>query len=151
MKLFMKVALLLVLLFGFTACNQTDENTETKSKQGAKINTASTYDQTPAKRAEKIVKKRDEVTEAVAFNTNKQMLLTFNVKQFDRFQLKRHEKEIKQQLQKEFPKKEINVTTDSKITQQIGEVKSKIKMGTMSSKKLDKEMMRLIKLMNEET
>ena len=109
------------------------------------------YHQSIANDAVNIVLNREEVIKANAINTEKQLLLAFEVEQFERFELQEIEKNIKKQLKQEFKDMEIEVSYDPKIMLEIEKVQEKIKLEEMDKDTLKKEMKHIVKLKHEKT
>ena len=106
-------------------------------------------DQETAAKAEEEIKNIEEVTDVVAVNDKKLLLLGFKVKQFDKFRTKQIEKKVKERLSKSFPDYEITASSDLKIF--IETTKIKNKLADQSSKERTKKMEKVIKLSNKQT
>jgi hypothetical protein len=137
---------LMVLLISLSACSQY----ELKNVEG--INAAELeVSQIPAQQAEAKVKEMEEVTEVVAVNNDKQLLLSFRVKQFEKFRLDKVEKKVKEELKKDFDDYETTVSSDLKIYLETTKIKNDVYSEKADKSKVKKEMERVIKLSEEQT
>lgn len=140
------LAIVLLVVLGISACSQYEpENIEGINAVELDIS------QIPAQQAESKVKEMDEVTEVIAVNTDKQLLLSFRVKQFDKFRLEKIEKKVKDELKKEFKEYETTVSSDLKIFLETTKMKNDVYTKNTEQSKLKKEMERIIKLSEEQT
>lgn len=107
--------------------------------------------QTIANTAVRSVLEKEEVIRANAVNTDKLLLLAFEVEQFERFNLKSIQKEIKKQLDEEFKDKQVTASYDPKIMLEIEKLQAKIESKQIDEKKFKKEVKRIVKLHKEKT
>lgn len=107
--------------------------------------------QTIANTAVRSVLEKEEVIRANAVNTDKLLLLAFEVEQFERFNLKSIQKEIKKQLDEEFEDKQVTASYDPKIMLEIEKLQAKIESKQIDEKKFKKEVKRIVKLHKEKT
>lgn len=138
---------LILFVFIVTAC----ANQESQVITNMSIADDLQVKQTIALRAEEKVRKMKEVTEAVAINNKKQLLIAFRVKQFEKFRLPKVEKKIKDALKEEFPNNDINVSSDLKIFLETNKIKNDIYNKKLSEDKITKEIERVKKLSEEQT
>jgi hypothetical protein len=143
------VALSLITIVG---CNQ-EENEEivTEDVNYARVKNETGVDQAPSKKAVDIVKDREETTEVKAVNSINELYVAFNVETLERFQLDKIEAEVKKQLEKEFPNMKVEVSTDSKVFQEIEAVERKLKDNKVNGMKdLNKSLEHIKFIKNDE-
>ena len=108
-------------------------------------------DQTIAKEAEQKVLKIEEVTEAVAVNVDKKILLGFRVKQFSKFRIKQIEKKVNEALKKHFPEYDTTASSDIKINIETMKIKNRLKTKDYQTEKFKKDVEKIQKLSREQT
>jgi len=143
-------SLLSLLLFG---CG-TDSNEE--SKKGSEIEYTklaanNEIDQQPSNRAKEMLSKHDEITNVKAVNSSGKLIIAIEIKHMKRFQLKQIEDDLKKEMKKEFDDHKVELSSDKKIVLELEDLEKKIKDGSISKKKLNKEVDRIIKLSHEQT
>lgn len=146
----MKRKLALLFIFFILAGCQLNEQ-ETEHPILTETSSDSTISQSVANQAVNTVLQREEVIRANAVNTDKLLLLAFEVEQFERFNLKSIEKKIKKQLNKEFKDVEVVVSYDPKIMLEIEKLQTKLESNEIDTKKFKKETKRIVKLKREKT
>lgn len=144
-----RIVCLLGMIFILLSCS--NHSSETEHPMPTDMASKPFISQSIANDAVNIVLNREEVIKANAINTEKQLLLAFEVEQFERFELQEIEKNIKKQLKQEFKDMEIEVSYDPKIMLEIEKVQEKIKSEEMDKDTLKKEMKRIVKLKHEKT
>jgi UDP-galactopyranose mutase len=145
-----KYVLLVVLLSGMiSGCGANGDDKQKSEINLTKIGTNITDDQRTAKDAKQYVKKRKEITEVKAVNNESQLMLAFNVKAFDRFQLDKIEKNLKSDLEKRYPNYKVETSTDKKIFMELEELEKRLKDRSINKKSLESELNKLSKLMKE--
>jgi len=145
----MRIVRLLMMMLLLISCS--NDASETKHPMPTDISSKPLISQEAANEAVDMALKKEEVVKANAINTDKHLLLAFEVKQFDRFRLQSIEKTIKDELKKEFKDLKVEVSYDPKIMLEIEKVQEKIKADEMDKKTLKKEMKRIVKLKHEKT
>ncbi len=141
--------LLVMMIFALAGCQINNQQTEHPII--AKTATDESMKQIRANEAVEKVLQREEVVRANAINTDKLILLAFEVEQFERFNLKTIEKQIKKQLKKEFDNMEVVVSYDPKIMLEIEKLQNKLQSGDITEKTLKKEAKKIVKLKKEKT
>jgi hypothetical protein len=131
--------LLLALMIGY---HQHIEASSHKQQAAVSYNSG----QEKARTAEVIAKRNDAIYDAIAIETDNELLIAVKVRQMHRFHLKAIEKELDKALKRNFNKYTVHVSTDKKI---YWEIEKLIKKSDKSS--LDKEVRKLIILSNEKT
>jgi Sporulation lipoprotein YhcN/YlaJ (Spore_YhcN_YlaJ) len=145
-----KIGLLILMVIGLcTGCNgnhDQDTNEDLNDSQVSKP-----ISQSVANQATKNVSLEEEISNVMAVNTDKDLLVAIKVKQFDRFQLKKIEKNIKSELEKRYPNYSILVSADQKMYFELVKLDEKLQKNTMSMKNLKKDTKRIKSLMKEQT
>lgn len=144
-----KLALTQLILFIAIGCQANKQ--ETQNPIITQTSSERTISQSPSNKAVEKVLNREEVTRANAVNTDKLLLLAFEVEQFERFNLQSIEKKIKSDLKKEFKDLTVVVSYDPKIMLEIEKLQDKLKSDEIDEKKLRKETKRIEKLKREKT
>lgn len=143
-----KVGLLILMVIGLcTGCNVSqgqDANADLNTSQVSKP-----ISQSVANQATENVSMEDAISGVKAVNTDKELLVAIKVKQFDRFQLKKVEKNIKSDLEKLYPDYSILVSADQKMYFELVKLEGKLQKNTLSMKDLEKDINKIKKLMKE--
>lgn len=147
-KLLLTVLLFFIILSGCTS-NQENESSSPKDADIKKLSTTETTKQDVSNHAKDMLKKHDEITSIAAVNTKKKLVVGVNVQQKSRFHLKSLRKKWTKQLEKEFPKKQVEVSTDQKIIWELTELENKLKNKTVSKKKLKSKVKKIVTLMKD--
>ncbi|MFD1361533.1 YhcN/YlaJ family sporulation lipoprotein [Lentibacillus salinarum] len=137
------------LLIGCTSNQNTTEN-----KQNVNFNMVSTnspIDQTASNQAKESLSQRNGVTAVTAVNTEKKLILAFEIEHHKRFRLADIQKDVQKKMDNEFPNLKVDVSADKKLVLDIEKLEEKISKNDISKKKLKKEVDRLIKLMKDKT
>jgi hypothetical protein len=143
------MVILLLFALSFTGCSN-DQGIHNGQKTQQVDDKTLIGDQEVAAKAEKEIRKLEEVTDVVAVSdNNKTLLLGFKIKQFSKFRTKKIEKKVKDKLNKSFPDYEITSSSDLKIFIETSKIKNKL--AEQSSKERKKEIEKIIKLSNEQT
>ncbi|MEK3797225.1 YhcN/YlaJ family sporulation lipoprotein [Peribacillus sp. FSL H8-0477] len=144
-----KILLSLVVMMSLAGC--TDQNAKESDPKPSVTNVHSktVVSQSPSVTAREEIKKRKDVSNVKAVNTEKELLVALEIEQFDRLHIKKTVKEVKSKLKKTFPNHKVEVTADSKIFLEIDKLQSKIEKNKLDTKTLKKEHKDLKKLMNE--
>lgn len=140
---------LICLLIGCTTDNNASENNQDVNFNT--ISTNSSIDQTASNQAKESISQHEAVIAINAANTDKKMIIAFEVEHNKRFQLADLNKKIQKKMDKEFPDLNVDVSTDKKLVLEISDLEEKIDKQDISKKKLKKEVDRLIKLMKDKT
>lgn len=141
-----KTGLLILMVIGVcTACNGNNDQDTNDSQVSMPIS------QTVANKASENVRMEEEVSDVMAVNTDKDILVAIKVKQFDRFQLKKIEKNIKSDLEKRYPNYSILVSADQKMHFELAKLDEKLQKNTLSMKNLKKDTKKIKSLMKEQS
>ncbi|MBE4909433.1 hypothetical protein IMZ08_15380 [Bacillus luteolus] len=140
------VVIIIILVSSLTACSQY----EPKNIEGIDASKLDVI-QIPSEQAEAKVKGMDEVTEVIAVNMDKKLLLAFRVKQFEKFRLNQIEKKVEEELKKDFKEYDMTVSSDLKIYLETTKIKNDVYLKKIDESKVEKEMERVIKLSEEQT
>lgn len=145
----MRILCMLMMTLLLIGCS--NDASETKNPMPTDISSKPFISQETANQAVELALNKEEVIKANAINTDKYLLLAFEVKQFDRFRLQSIEKTIKDELKKEFKDLKVEVSYDPKIMLEIEKVQEKMEAEEMDKESLKKEMKRIVKLKHEKT
>ncbi|GAB4072234.1 hypothetical protein GCM10028778_01970 [Barrientosiimonas marina] len=138
----------LCLLIGCTSNQDTSKN-----DRDVHFNTISTsdLDQSVSNQAKNSLSKLKGLTDINAINTNKQLIVAFETKQRKRLRLTKIQQDVQKKLENEFPKWEVEVSTDKKLVLETEKLEGKLSDNAISRKQLQQKTNHLIKLMNEKT
>ena len=109
----------------------------------------SPIDQSIANEAKKRVIRRKEVTEVHAANSKKDLMVAVKLKTFQRFNSQQIVKKIAKSLQKDYPKRKVQVSSDKKIFAEVADLENKLKKDEVSPKQLEKKMKRINRFMKD--
>lgn len=149
----LKRSIILFLALGLASCQGINDGAAEK-KQHPIIKVAhqqKTAQKQVAERAAKKVLEIDEIKKARAVTTDKTLLMAFDVYHLNRFRIKRIEKEVKADLKKMFPDKNIKVSHDRKIMLEVEKLQQKMEQNELDQKELNKNVKKITKLMKEKT
>ncbi|MFJ8234159.1 YhcN/YlaJ family sporulation lipoprotein [Ureibacillus sp. NPDC094379] len=145
-----KIGLLILMIIGLcTGCNGNrgqDTNENLNDSQVSKP-----ISQSVANQVIENVSLEEEISNVMAVNTDKDILVAIKVKQFDRFQLKKIEKNIKSELEKNYPNYSILVSADQKMYFELVKLDEKLRKNTMSMKDLKKDTKKIKSLIKEQS
>ncbi|RDW17994.1 YhcN/YlaJ family sporulation lipoprotein [Oceanobacillus chungangensis] len=142
------IAGMFFLLFG---CG-TDTSKEQQAKQDSTIdNSNSQIDQEPSIKAKKTLNEHEGITEIRSVNNTKTLVVAVKVNHDERFTLKSLEKKMTKKLKDEFPKLDVEFSTDLKIFLELDKLKKKMQTGSLTEKELNKELDKIIKLSKKQT
>ncbi|MFB5089340.1 YhcN/YlaJ family sporulation lipoprotein [Psychrobacillus sp. PGGUH221] len=150
----LKVGLLILMVIGLcSGCNGNqdqfaDANEDLKVSE---VNISKPISQSVANQAKENTITEEEISNVKAVNTDKELLVAIKVKQFDRFQLKKIEKNVKTDLEKMYPDYKILVSTDQKMYFEIDKLEQKLQKNNLSMKKLEKDIKKIKSLMKEQS
>ncbi|HLS10307.1 YhcN/YlaJ family sporulation lipoprotein [Lentibacillus sp.] len=140
---------LILLLISCTSNNDTSQNSGDVNYNLISADTS--IDQSIANQAKKSISQRNAITAVNAVNTNKKLIVAFEIEHNKRFQLADINKEIQTKMEKEFPKMTVEVSSDKRLVLEIEKLEEKIDNQDVTKKKLKKEVDRLIKLSKDKT
>lgn len=147
-----KFGLSLLLIIGFCyGCNENHENNSKEDVNVSPIKVTKPFSQSVTNQVIETVSKKEEITDVKAVNSDKDLLVAIKLRHFDRFQLKKIEKDIKVELKKLHPKYSILVSADQKLYFELDKLEEKIQKNTMSKKKLEKEIKEIKSLLKEQS
>lgn len=150
-KVFLRCGVYLLVILGLLAgCKENMDSVKSQSTSITKISSKKSTNQTVANHAEELLIKRDDVTGVRGVNTDKDLLIAIKVPQMDRLQLSTIEKNVKEELTKEYPDHKIQVSTDQKIFLELDKLEKKLEKGKTGEKELKKELDNIKSLMKEE-
>lgn len=144
-----KIFLSLVVMMSLAGCMEQKTKEPDQKPSVTNVQSKTLVSQSPSVIAREEIKKRKDVSNVKAVNTEKELLVALEIEQFDRLHIKKTVKEVKSKLKKTFPNHKIEVTADSKIFLEIDKLQSKIEKNKLDTKSLKKEHKDLKKLMKE--
>lgn len=143
--------ILLLLLIAGCGSNSTTHSTNDQVEFAKLSTNKESIEQQKSNQAKEILSTHDGLTNVYAVNSDKKLIVAFEIDHTKRFQLKNYEKKITKKIKKEFPKMDVNVSTDQKIVIEVDQLEQEIASGSISKKELNKKIKQLIKLSKEET
>ncbi|MGG0413400.1 YhcN/YlaJ family sporulation lipoprotein [Peribacillus simplex] len=148
------IFLLLLTVIGLVSgCNrnQTQSGEDHKDLSISQVHTSKPINQSVANQAKKKVIKEEDISDVKAVNTDKELLIAIKVENFERFRLKKIEKNVKSDLEKVYPDHKILVSTDSKMYLELDQLEQKIQKDKTNRGELEKSFNKIKSLMKEET
>ncbi|MEC0668076.1 YhcN/YlaJ family sporulation lipoprotein [Priestia flexa] len=148
----LNICLFLLTVIGFGSGCTGNQNPFANNNDNAnivKVTANKPINQSVANQAKEKVIKKEEVSDVKAVNTDKELLLAIKVDQFDRFRLKKIEKEVKSDLEKTYPDYKVLVSTDQKMYLELRQLEQKLQKNHTNKKTLKKEFNTIKKLMKE--
>ncbi|RYG73996.1 hypothetical protein EU245_03775 [Lentibacillus lipolyticus] len=152
MKAFrLMLALGIICILISCSADNNKPNTQSGETEFKKITASDTSSQSISNQAKEKLKKREGITSIYAVNTDKKLVIAFEIKHHKRFQLASTRKDVHKQMEKAFPDYEAEVSTDKRIVLDLKELEKKVDKGKLSKKQLKKEMKQLVQLMKDKT
>ncbi len=151
-KLIIFLLLLTVIGLG-SGCNrnQNQSGEDHEDLNISQVHTSNPINQSVANQAKKKVIKEEDISNVKAVNTDKELLIAIKVENFERFRLKKIEKNVKSDLEKDYPDHKVLVSTDSKMYLELDQLEQKIQKGNTKRKELEKDFIKIKSLMKEKT
>jgi Sporulation lipoprotein YhcN/YlaJ (Spore_YhcN_YlaJ) len=150
----LKIFLLLLTVIGLgSGCNENQNQLGDSNKDLSisQVHTSNPINQSVANQAKKEIITKEEISDVKAVNTDKELLVAIKVDQFDRFRLKKIEKNVKSDLEKAYPDHKIFVSTDSKMYLELDQLEQKLQKDHTNRKNLKKDFNKIKSLMKEQT
>jgi|GEM_PF-6035531 len=129
----------------------TDQQANDTPVELTNISTREDVDQQVANQAKEILKETDDLTAVKAVNTSDKLVVAIDIYHLQRLRLKKIEEKVNKQLEKEFPKSEVTLSTDKKVFLELDKLEIKLQSDSLSKDKLAKKLNKIIELSNEET
>lgn len=143
---------LLLSTFFIASCNQQSAGEEDGGDAIMNISASrESISQFSSRLAIQKTKKKEEVANAIAINSEKDLLVAFEVKQFDSFQTEKIEGEVKKLIEKAVTTQEVTVSSDKKIFMEIEELLRDWKDKDLTKSELNKKIKSIKDLSEEET
>ena len=133
---FMKKGLLLIGILLLAGCGERDK-VMMYPNQG---------DEQQAKEIQKVLEKADEIEKANVLFLQNELFVSIQLKPFDKWNKKKHEKKWKEKLEKDFPNETVHVSTDFKLFWESTKL-----LEEKNQQKVMDEIQKLKKLAKEET
>ncbi|MDW7617497.1 YhcN/YlaJ family sporulation lipoprotein [Peribacillus simplex] len=146
--------LLLLAVIGLgSGCNrnQNQSGEDHEDLSISQVHTSKPINQSVANQAKKKVITEEDISDVKAVNADKELLIAIKVENFERFRLKKIEKNVKSDLEKEYPDHKILVSTDSKMYLELDQLEQKIQKDNTKRKELEKDFNKIKSLMKEQT
>jgi Sporulation lipoprotein YhcN/YlaJ (Spore_YhcN_YlaJ) len=144
------VGTVIILASGCTG-NQNQLGDDNEDLSISQVHTSKPISQSIANQAKEKVIIEEEISDVKAVNTDKELLVAIKVGQFDRFRLKKIEKEVKSDLEKMYPDHKVFVSTDQKMFLELEQLEQKLQKDNTNMKKLEKDFNKIKSLMKEQT
>lgn len=150
--------LLLVVPLFMTACNSETTSEESRESMIQSVNPEPTAveegderEQDTAEKVKKEVRSLPAIYDVAVINGKEEILVAYKVKHMQRFRMKKIEKELKERLEKKFPKENFVVSSDFKIFIETIELKDKMKDPKFKEKDAEKRLKKIVKFKHELT
>jgi hypothetical protein len=145
----------LLLIFTLIGCNNKEDNRISQSTHEGngtvtKISNQSPISQTTTNKAKEYVATNKAVESIRGINTDKDLLIAVEIKQLQQFKEQKYEKEIKKQLEKVFPDKNIEISTDQKIFIELNKLEKQVANKSLNKDQLKEKFNTIKKLINDE-
>lgn len=142
---------LLLLLVGCGELNSTPHPSDDKVQYKQLSTNENAIEQHESNQVKERLRTKDGLTNIYAVNTDKKMIVAFEIDHLRRFQLKDYERKITKEIKKEFSNMDVTVSTDQKIIIEVEKLEQKLESNSISKKELDKKLKHLFKLSREKT
>ncbi|WP_174613076.1 hypothetical protein [Virgibacillus ihumii] len=140
------------LILFLTSCSTVDNSaTQEDGINLSYITSNHNIDQHASNQAKEMLRKHDTITSIHAVNTDKKMLIAIEVHHRHRLRLSNIRKYLQKEMEKAFPDRKVEVSTDKKAVIELNRLEKAIDSNKISKKKLKKEINHLTNLMHEQT
>src|SRR5690625_3161935 len=116
-----------------------------------KLSTNQQIDQTYSNQAKDVLAKENDLTSIKAVNTDKKLIVSFEVDHFKRFQLENIRTKLEKKIKKNFSNLDVLVSTDQKIILELGNIEKDLQNNKITVKELNKKVNHLMSLAKEKT
>ena len=150
----LKILLLLLIIIGIgSGCNENQNQMgyNNKDLSISQVHTSKPFDQSIANQAKEKMITKDEITDVMAVNTDKELLVAIKVENFNRFRLKTIEKTVKSDLEKIYPNHKVVVSSDKKMFWELEKIEQRLQKNNTNKKSLKKDLKKLKSLIKEKT
>ncbi|MFD1705656.1 sporulation protein [Siminovitchia sediminis] len=154
-----KITVIAAFLFMFAACSY-DSGKEHDESDTALIKTTSPppielkereEDDSVAYQVRKEVLNMDEIYDAAIIEGDKEIIVAYKVKHFQRFRMKKIEKDLTKKLNKKYPEDKFIVSSDYKIFLEAIRLKEDLDDDNLSNDEASKRFKKIIRLKEEMT
>lgn len=145
---------LCIVLFSITGCNDSSISESEKSETNShitKVVTKSETNQDISNQAKEMLQDYDDISSINAVNTDKELIIAFDVPQLDRLRLAKIRQRVSKDVKKEFDSYDVEVSTDKKIILELEKIEEKLQNNSLTKKELKKEVKRITRLAQEQT
>lgn len=129
----------------------TQNNIKQQNLKFTPVQNQSNINQQISNEVKNILSEHDDITEISVINNHQDIIAAINVKSLSRFKLKKIEKKLEKKVAKQFPDKEVTLSTDKKIMIELNRVERSIQKEHLSNEKLKRKISRIKKLSKEQT
>jgi hypothetical protein len=151
-----KIFVLSIVLLCLSACSGMNEQGTEQANKGQPMNVSARNnnelgltDNAVAKKAKEKIINYDEINEVIAIHNDMELIVGFNVKKLEEFNVKGIEEKVKKDLKKEFPNEIITVSHDRKILMELEKLVNE--QGSLSEKEIKKRLQKIKGLSKEIT
>ncbi|MBA4536412.1 YhcN/YlaJ family sporulation lipoprotein [Bacillus aquiflavi] len=150
-------SVILILTFIFTGCQQKEDDEsrlaliKTTDPSPTVVEKTTYKDAEIAEKIKETVLSKKQIYDVAIVKGDSQILVAYKVKHLYRFQMKKLEKSVKNQLKKQFPKEKFTVSSDYKVFLEAVKMNEKMKDADYDEKKASKRLKTLIKMTKELT
>lgn len=115
------------------------------------IRTSTGYNQDTSNKVKEYIGENEAFDEVYAVNTDSKVIVAVIPKHRDRFHLKGFRSDLEKGLKDEIHPVKLELSTDKKIALELEKLEENLEKKSISKKKLEKELERIIKLSKEQT
>lgn len=138
------------MILMFSGCSNGQGQSRQGNNKPTPVQMQMPVDQSPSRQVEKIVKQNKNVTQSVAVNSKKDLMVGIKLKTFARFSTLQIVNKLQKSTQKKYPRWKVQVSSDKKIYAEISSLKKKLNQGNLSNKRLNKKMKRIDGFMKDQ-
>ncbi|MFX3623371.1 MAG: YhcN/YlaJ family sporulation lipoprotein [Ectobacillus sp.] len=142
---------IILLVLCMVACTNKEEKKTAHTDVSLVKTSTNSFDQFAAQKAEKLVIDMNEITDAEAVVTDKELYIAAIPQHHERFQLPRLKKKMKQTLKNSYPHLQSYVSVDRKIFMLLEQLKKDIAAGKADKRAIKKRLKKIHIDMNSDT
>ncbi|HZH62941.1 MAG TPA: YhcN/YlaJ family sporulation lipoprotein [Metabacillus sp.] len=146
------ISCIIIIMMIASGCNTVNNSNKNNKTNITNVSYQQKKDVNTSADVEKLLMDEKEVHNAIAVSTDKKILIAVVINQMERFRIEEIEKRLKKMIEDEYPKHDVDLSTDKKIFLELEKLKRKInEQEDMSEKKIKKELKRIKSLSEELT
>lgn len=142
---------IMIIMMVVSGCNNTNNTSEHNKTNITNISYEQKKDVNTSADVENLLMEEKEVHKAIAVSTDKKILIAVEINQMERFRLEDIEKRLKKRIEDQYPKHDVDLSTDKKIFLELEKLKTKMNENNLSKKKIKEELKRIKSLSEELT